>query len=86
MAGCASNQQLLTDPARNQQLNAELSRQPFGGRWWDLYARAAIYQKYELWDLAEKDLRAAITEWLPRIEKRDRAKWLADIDAMKANH
>ena len=32
-----------------------------------------------------KDLRAAITEWLPRIEKRDRAKWLADIDAMKGD-
>ncbi len=60
LAGCAANQQLLSDPARNDALRSELSKQRFGGRWWDLYDRAAIYQKYELWDLAEQDIRAAM--------------------------
>jgi acetolactate synthase-1/2/3 large subunit len=30
-----------------------------------------------------KDLRAAIGEWLPRVEPRDRSAWIAQIDAMK---
>jgi acetolactate synthase-1/2/3 large subunit len=32
-----------------------------------------------------KDLRAAIGEWLPRVESRDRSKWIAQIDAMKGD-
>jgi acetolactate synthase-1/2/3 large subunit len=32
-----------------------------------------------------KDLRAAIAEWLPRVERRDRSKWIAKIDAMKGD-
>jgi acetolactate synthase I/II/III large subunit len=32
-----------------------------------------------------KDLRAAINEWLPGVERRDRSKWLGQIDAMKGD-
>lgn len=60
LAGCASHQQLLSDPARNDELLGELAQQPFRGRWWDLYERALTYEKYELWDLAESDLQAAL--------------------------
>ena len=60
LAGCATNGQLLPDPEQNAALKEELAGQRFGGRWWDLYARAAIYQKYGLVELAEQDLRAAM--------------------------
>src|SRR5829696_3545332 len=32
-----------------------------------------------------KDLRAAIAEWLPRVETRDRSTWIAQIDALKGD-
>jgi acetolactate synthase-1/2/3 large subunit len=32
-----------------------------------------------------KDLRTALTEWLPHVEKRDRSTWLSAIDAMKGD-
>ena len=32
-----------------------------------------------------KDLRTALVEWLPHVEKRDRSAWLSAIDAMKGD-
>src|SRR5207247_2030970 len=32
-----------------------------------------------------KDLRTALVEWLPHVEKRDRSAWLASIGAMKGD-
>ena len=32
-----------------------------------------------------KDLRTALVEWLPHVEKRDRSTWLSAIDAMKGD-
>ncbi len=32
-----------------------------------------------------KDLRAALDEWLPHVERRDRSAWLARIDAIKGD-
>ena len=32
-----------------------------------------------------QDLRAALREWIPRVDKRDRSAWLARIDAMKGD-
>ena len=32
-----------------------------------------------------KDLRTALVEWLPHVEKRDRSTWLATIDGMKGD-
>jgi acetolactate synthase-1/2/3 large subunit len=32
-----------------------------------------------------KDLRAALVEWMPHVDKRDRTKWLATIDAQKGD-
>lgn len=60
LGGCASQQQILSDPVRNEELLDELARQSFRGRWWDLYERALTYEQYELWDLAEQDIQAAL--------------------------
>ena len=62
LAGCATqSRELLSDPVRNDELLAELSQQPFRGRWWNFYERASTYQKFELWTLAEADLRTALS-------------------------
>src|SRR4029078_6890328 len=32
-----------------------------------------------------KDLRSALEEWLPHVEKRDRSAWLAHVDGLKGD-
>ncbi len=60
LVGCASQRVLLSDPVRNDELLDRLAQQSFRGRWWNLYERAFIYQEFELWALAEQDIRAAL--------------------------
>ncbi|MFP6584259.1 MAG: tetratricopeptide repeat protein [Candidatus Hydrogenedentota bacterium] len=61
LAGCATRKEYLADPVRNATLQADLKKDPFRGRWWNLYDRAFIFQKYELWEYAEQDIRAALS-------------------------
>ena len=60
LMGCVSQRELLSDPVRNDELLDRLAQQSFRGRWWNLYEQAFIYQEFELWALAEEDIRAAL--------------------------
>lgn len=60
LMGCVSQRELLSDPVRNDELLDRLAQQSFRGRWWNLYEQAFIYQEFELWALAEGDIRAAL--------------------------
>lgn len=61
LLGCATTYEAPVEPERQQELRQRLSKQPFRGRWWSLYERAFIYQDFELWQVAETDIRAALS-------------------------
>lgn len=61
IVGCTHHPTYLENPDQNATLIADLTEKPFRGRWWSLYERAVTFQKYELWDIAEKDIRDAMS-------------------------
>ena len=61
LTGCATTYEALLEPERQEELRERLAKQPFRGRWWSLYERAFIYQDFELWKVAEADIRTALS-------------------------